>query len=126
MMICLCLEFQSSDAVALKNCSNRVVYAFGDSLSDVGNSIAAFPGQFANAELSPNGVQFPMHPADCFCDGKVLVDFLAFGVRRRPIYPVLRGTSPDFTYGVSFAASARLSTGWIRRISHSVLSGCAT
>jgi hypothetical protein len=28
----------------------------------------------------------------------------AFGVRRRPIYPVLRGTAGDFTYGTNFAA----------------------
>ena len=126
MMICLCLEYQSLDVVALKNYSNRVVYPFGDSLSDVGNNIATFPGQFANAKLSPNGVQFPMHPVDCFCVSKVLVDFLAFGMRRRPLYPILRGISSDFTHGVSFAASARLSIGWIQRISHSILSECAT
>jgi alpha-L-fucosidase len=30
--------------------------------------------------------------------------FAAFGVRRRPIYPVLRGTAGDFTYGTNFAA----------------------
>jgi len=104
-------------SAALRNCSYPAVYSFGDSLSDVGNSIAAFPLHFANAELSPNGNLFPMHPADRYCDGKLLVDFLAFGVRRRPIYPVLRGTGADFTYGVSFAASgatARPSTGWTR------------
>jgi len=28
----------------------------------------------------------------------------AFGVRRRPIYPVLRGTGADFTFGTNFAA----------------------
>ena len=28
----------------------------------------------------------------------------AFGVRRRPIYPVLRGTGGDFTFGTNFAA----------------------
>jgi hypothetical protein len=91
------------------------VYAFGDGLTDVGNAIAAFPEIFANAELDPNGVEFPMHPADRFCDGKLTVDFLAFGVRRRPIYPVLRGTSPDFRYGTNFAAvggSARNVTFW--------------
>lgn len=112
-----CMIQSSKAQTVLENCSYPAVYSFGDSLSDVGNSIAAFPGQFANAELSPNGILFPTHPADRYCDGKLLVDFLAFGVRRRPIYPVLRGTSPDFTYGVSFAASgatARPSRGWTR------------
>jgi hypothetical protein len=44
-----------------------------------------------------------------------LVMSAAFGVRRRPIYPVLRGTGSDFTYGTNFAASgssARNVTYW--------------
>jgi hypothetical protein len=45
-----------------------------------------------------------MHAADRYTDGKLLLDFLAFGVRRRPIYPVLRGTGGDFTFGTNFAA----------------------
>lgn len=39
----------------------------------------------------------------------------AFGVRRRPIYPVLRGTGSDFSYGTNFAcsgSSARNETYW--------------
>lgn len=57
-------------------CAYPGIFAFGDSLSDTGNSIAAFPEQFANAELDPNGQQFPMHAADRFTDGKLLLDFL--------------------------------------------------
>jgi hypothetical protein len=63
-------------AQAVKNCSYPAIYNFGDSLSDVGNAIAAFPEQFANAELSPNGIYFPMHAADRYCDGKLLCDFI--------------------------------------------------
>jgi alpha-L-fucosidase len=105
----------STAAQALPNCSFPAVYAFGDSLTDVGNAIAAFPEKFAHSELDPYGVEFPMHPADRFTDGKLFIDFLAFGVRRRPIYPVLRGTGSDFTYGTNFAASgssARNVTYW--------------
>lgn len=58
------------------NCSYPAVYAFGDSLTDTGNGIAAFPKKFAHAELDPNGVIFPMHAADRYTDGKLLVDFL--------------------------------------------------
>ena len=61
---------------ALPNCSYPAVYAFGDSLTDTGNSIAAFPLQFGHAELDPNGVLFPTHAADRFTDGKLFVDFL--------------------------------------------------
>uniref|UniRef100_A0A7I4BN57 GDSL esterase/lipase n=1 Tax=Physcomitrium patens TaxID=3218 RepID=A0A7I4BN57_PHYPA len=105
LILCIlhCVRLSAAQDL-LPNCSYPAVYAFGDGLTDVGNAIAAFPEKFAHAELDPNGIEFPMHPADRFCDGKLLVDFLAFGVRRRPIYPVLRGTSPDFRYGTNFAA----------------------
>lgn len=72
LMICV---FQVASA-ALPNCSYPGVFAFGDSLTDTGNSIAAFPEKFANAELNPNGILFPTHAADRFTDGKLLVDFL--------------------------------------------------
>lgn len=115
-----CCMIQTADAqlqTGLKNCSFPAVYAFGDSLTDTGNAIAAFPDQFASAELAPNGWSFPKHPADRYCDGKLLIDFLAFGVRRRPIYASLRSVAPDLQYGVNFAASgatARTSTTWTK------------
>lgn len=65
-----------SAAQPLPNCSYPAVYAFGDSLTDVGNAIAAFPEKFAHSELNPYGVEFPMHPADRFTDGKLFIDFL--------------------------------------------------
>lgn len=69
-----------SSVVALKNCSRPAIYAFGDSLTDVGNSIAAFPDQFYEEELDMKleayGVEFPKHGADRWSDGKLLVDFL--------------------------------------------------
>ncbi|KAG0627096.1 hypothetical protein M758_2G173600 [Ceratodon purpureus] len=102
--ICI-LQLASANEAALPECNFPAVYAFGDSLTDNGNAIAAFPDQFANAELDPNGVEFPMHAADRYSDGKLVVDFLAFGVRQKPIYPVLRGTAGDFTFGTNFAAS---------------------
>lgn len=101
----------------LPNCSFPAVYAFGDSLTDVGNAIAAFPEKFASSESSPYGAQFPMHAADRYSDGKLFIDYMAFGVRRRPIYAMLRSTGGDFTYGTNFAASgssARNTTYWSR------------
>ena len=61
---------------SLPNCSYPALYNFGDSLSDVGNAIAAFPTQFKHAEMAPNGYQFPMHGADRLSDGKLFVDFM--------------------------------------------------
>ncbi|KAG0631128.1 hypothetical protein M758_1G229400 [Ceratodon purpureus] len=117
VVLCFVSQVTKAQAATLPNCSYPGVFSFGDSLSDVGNSIAAFPEQFAHAELDPNGHIFPQHAADRFTDGKLLVDFLAFGVRRRPIYPVLRGTAGDFTYGTCFAAyggPARTVKVWIK------------
>jgi hypothetical protein len=104
-----------SAADPLPNCSYPAIYGFGDSLTDVGNGIAAFPEKFKHAEIDPYGIQFPMHAADRYTDGKMFIDFLAFGVRRRPNYAILRGTAGDFTYGSNFAAyggSARPVKVW--------------
>lgn len=80
-----CFQLTSAQE-SLPNCSYPAVYSFGDSLTDTGNSIAAFPEKFANAELDPNGLLFPMHAADRYTDGKLLVDFLGtwFDLRDRP------------------------------------------
>lgn len=77
-------------AQAVKNCSYPAIYNFGDSLSDVGNAIAAFPEQFANAELSPNGIYFPMHAADRYCDGKLLCDFIGKIIKQPAPTPHMR------------------------------------
>lgn len=120
LMLCLlhCCSLSAAQLNAtLPNCTFPALYAFGDSLTDTGNAIAAYPGKFGNSEIDPYGVEFPMHPADRFSDGKLLIDFLAFGVRRRPIYAVLRGTGGDFTYGTNFAvsgSSARNNSYWTR------------
>ena len=64
-----------SRVVESATCQFPAIYAFGDSLTDVGNAIAAFPNQFTYAESSPNGVVWPLHSADRMCDGRLLVDF---------------------------------------------------
>nr|PNR33395.1 hypothetical protein PHYPA_025339 [Physcomitrium patens] len=81
------------------------MYGFGDSLTDVTNSNSAFPDKFQRSEMDPYDVTFPMHAADRYTDGKMFIDFLAFGVRMRPNYAILRSTARDFTYGSNFAAS---------------------
>lgn len=73
-LICFIAVTQS-----LPGCNYPALYAFGDSLTDVGNAIAAFPDQFKHAETAPNGFQFPTHAADRLCDGKLLVDFMGIG-----------------------------------------------
>lgn len=69
-----CLEL--AEAQELQNCSFSAVYSFGDSLTDNGNAIAALPEQFIDSESNPNGVNFPHHAADRYCDGRLLVDYI--------------------------------------------------
>lgn len=77
-LLVLCSVFQVAVAQSstLPPCAYPGIFAFGDSLSDTGNGIAAFPEKFANAELDPMGQEFPMHAADRLTDGKLLLDFL--------------------------------------------------
>ncbi|KAG0575663.1 hypothetical protein KC19_5G021500 [Ceratodon purpureus] len=102
-------------AAELQNCSFSALYSFGDSLTDNGNAIAALPEQFIDSEENPNGVNFPHHAADRYCDGRLLVDYISFGVRLKPNYAILRSIAADFAYGANFAfagATARNNTEW--------------
>lgn len=76
LLLLSCSYFAAVAQADLPLCAYPGIFAFGDSLSDTGNGIAAFPEQFANAELDPNGQEFPMHAADRYTDGKLLLDFL--------------------------------------------------
>ena len=68
--------FLVKETRSLKTCEYPAVYGFGDSLIDVGNSIAALPRQFAVAEVDPYGIYWPLHAADRLSDGKLFVDFV--------------------------------------------------
>lgn len=68
--------FLVKESRSLKTCEYPAVYGFGDSLVDVGNSIAALPHQFAGAEVDPNGAYWPLRAADRLSDGKLFVDFV--------------------------------------------------
>lgn len=76
LVVTCCLHtiaFKGVDSATV--CEYPAVYSFGDSLVDNGNSIAAFPVQFAYAEANPNGALWASHAADRMCDGTLLVDF---------------------------------------------------
>lgn len=75
--------FLDLTAAQLRNCSFSAVYSFGDSLTDNGNAIAGLPDQFIDSESNPNGVNFPHHAADRYCDGRLLVDYI--GIWLQPL-----------------------------------------
>lgn len=76
LVILIGFGFLELSAAQLQNCSYSAVYSFGDSLTDNGNAIAALPEQFIDSEENPNGVNFPHHAADRYCDGRLLVDYI--------------------------------------------------
>ncbi|XP_024359742.1 GDSL esterase/lipase At4g01130 isoform X2 [Physcomitrium patens] len=117
LSLAVAFNFFEPAKAELKNCTCSAVYSFGDSLTDNGNGIATFPDQFIDSETNPNGFNFPHHAADRYCDGRLLVDYVAFGMGRKPNYAILRSIAADFTYGANFAvagATARNNTEWVQ------------
>lgn len=55
--------------------SPSAIFVFGDSLSDTGNVIAAFPF-YADAENWPYGSTFFHAPSGRYSDGRLIVDFM--------------------------------------------------
>jgi hypothetical protein len=53
-------------------------------MTDTGNGIAGFPDEFISSESDPNGILFPQHAADRYCDGRLLIDFL--GKKEKPTW----------------------------------------
>nr|PNR55405.1 hypothetical protein PHYPA_006302 [Physcomitrium patens] len=118
LVVTCCLHtiaFKGVDSATV--CEYPAVYSFGDSLVDNGNSIAAFPVQFAYAEANPNGALWASHAADRMCDGTLLVDFFSFGSSLGPSYPFLRSTAtmPQFgsNFGAAGATAVNQTSEWI-------------
>lgn len=105
VLTCWMQVIAAANTTNVTTCSFSAVYAFGDSLIDVGNAIAAFPNQFAYAEESPNGVSWPSHSADRMSDGKLLVDFISFGGTLGPTYPWFRSIATDLEFGTNFGCA---------------------
>ncbi|XP_015573664.1 GDSL esterase/lipase At3g27950 isoform X2 [Ricinus communis] len=82
----------------LQQCEFQAVYNFGDSNSDTGGISAAL-----SEVTSPNGETFFGHPAGRFCDGRLIIDFLAERVKLPYLSPYLDSVGTDFRHGANFA-----------------------
>ncbi|OVA20513.1 Lipase [Macleaya cordata] len=87
-----------------KNCFSKI-FAFGDSFTDTGNAkavgdLVAF-GKSLTAG-SPYGSSFFQDTISRFCDGRLIIDFLAecFDL---PYIPAYKNSSADFSSGCNFA-----------------------
>eukprot|EP01018_Ginkgo_biloba_P006065 Gb_16234 [translate_table: standard] len=82
----------------------EALFVFGDSFSDPGNVMEAFPF-LADAEHPPYGSTFFGSPSGRFSDGRLIIDFLASALGFPFIQPYFKNILPDYRHGVNFAVS---------------------
>ncbi|XP_062158418.1 GDSL esterase/lipase At5g14450-like [Alnus glutinosa] len=80
------------------HCDFPAIFNFGDSNSDTGGKSAAF-----DRLLSPNGDTFFGKPSGRYCDGQVLVDFIAEKLGLPYLNAYLDSIGTNFRHGANFA-----------------------
>ncbi|XP_019162609.1 PREDICTED: GDSL esterase/lipase At1g28580-like [Ipomoea nil] len=82
------------------------IFAFGDSLTDAGNRIF-FSHDLSNLNVAnpPYGETFFHYPNGRFCDGRIIIDFIAehYGVAFMPPSASVAGNGSSIEGGVNFA-----------------------
>ncbi|KAJ7524519.1 hypothetical protein O6H91_17G009300 [Diphasiastrum complanatum] len=76
--------------------------AFGNSLTDTGNKLHLVPSLTASGN-PPYGRTFFQRPTGRFCDGRLVVDFLAESFGYPFLYPYFNNSGADFRHGANFA-----------------------
>ncbi|KAL5218821.1 hypothetical protein ABZP36_019505 [Zizania latifolia] len=80
------------------------MFSFGDSVTDAGNLVTIAPN--SSVASLPYGQTFFGRPTGRFCDGRLIVDFLAEALGLPLLTPFLRGkTADDFRQGANFAVA---------------------
>ncbi|KAF8389967.1 hypothetical protein HHK36_024487 [Tetracentron sinense] len=80
------------------------VFVFGDSLSDTGNYMEAFPF-YADDEDSPYGSIFFHAPSGRFSDGRLIIDFMASKWGFPFVDPYFNNIVPNYKHGIDFAVA---------------------
>ncbi|KAJ4781000.1 GDSL esterase/lipase [Rhynchospora pubera] len=86
------------------NCCFTHIFCFGDSISDTGNFLKSIGNRYDPVRNLPYGETYFRRPTGRFCDGRIILDFIAeaYGLPFVPAY--LSGkNSEDFLHGVNFA-----------------------
>ncbi|KAK2438473.1 GDSL esterase/lipase [Trifolium repens] len=90
----------SCSVIEAKKCSFPAIFNFGDSNSDTGGLSAAF-GQVR----PPNGITFFHTPAGRYCDGRLVIDFLAQNLGLPYLSAYLESVGSNFSNGANFATA---------------------
>uniref|UniRef100_A0A7C9ATI2 Alpha-L-fucosidase n=1 Tax=Opuntia streptacantha TaxID=393608 RepID=A0A7C9ATI2_OPUST len=81
-------------------CQLPAIYNFGDSNSDTGSVSAAF-----GRVPYPNGISFLGRPSGRYCDGRLIIDFIAEKLGLPYLSAFLDPLEGSFQHGADFAAS---------------------
>ncbi|PUZ40974.1 hypothetical protein GQ55_9G466000 [Panicum hallii var. hallii] len=91
------------------SCYKRL-FSLGDSITDTGNLASVAPNSSVLA--FPYGETFFHRPTGRFCDGRLIVDFIAEALKLPFVTPFLAGkTAADFRHGANFAVSGATALG---------------
>jgi phospholipase/lecithinase/hemolysin len=94
--ILLLLKF----TLATPPCNFPAIFNFGDSNSDTGGLSAAF-----GAAPPPNGETFFKKPAGRYCDGRLVIDFIASSLGIPFLDAYLDSIGTNFSHGANFATA---------------------
>ncbi|XP_042415615.1 GDSL esterase/lipase ACHE-like [Zingiber officinale] len=102
LQLLLCSSFLLADdsAPSASPCAFPAVFNFGDSNSDTGGLSAAF-----GAAPPPHGETFFRAPAGRYCDGRLIVDFIAQGIGLPFLSAYLNSIEANFSHGANFATA---------------------
>ncbi|CAL4988787.1 unnamed protein product [Urochloa decumbens] len=86
------------------SCCYKRLFSLGDSITDTGNLASVAPN--ISALAFPYGETFFHRPTGRFCDGRLIVDFIAEALKLPLLTPFLAGkTAEDCKQGANFAVS---------------------
>ncbi|KDP26686.1 hypothetical protein JCGZ_17844 [Jatropha curcas] len=87
-------------ATSLSSCHFPAIFNFGDSNSDTGGLSAVF-GQAP----PPHGESYFHHPAGRYCDGRLIIDFIAESLGLPYLSAYLDSVGSNFRHGANFATA---------------------
>ncbi|XP_031477278.1 GDSL esterase/lipase At3g26430-like [Nymphaea colorata] len=87
-------------ALASSRCEFPAIFNFGDSNSDTGGLSASF-----GEAVPPNGESFFHGPAGRFCDGRLVIDFIAQHSGLPYLNAYLDSVGSNFSHGANFATA---------------------
>lgn len=100
LLLSVALALRASGAGAGGDCHFPAVFNFGDSNSDTGGLSSLF-----GAAPPPNGRTFFGMPAGRYCDGRLVIDFIAESLGLTHLSAYLNSIGSNFTQGANFATA---------------------